>query len=421
MSMHDAYSYYSREDVQQAILRISENREVVGVFRDGGFSTRPNTILYPKDITMLVNSGAVAFHGSLERWSNPMSIGSENYEKGRIGWDLILDLDCEDTEHGKVAAKVLVWALKKHGVKSVYTKFTGGTGFHLGVPFEAFPENIDYRKTSAQYPDIARKTANYIREFMREKFEKKLLEKWSIEELAKAVDIDAGKLMTKDGIDPFRIVDVDPVLISPRHLFRLPYSLHEKSRLVSLPLKISQLDDFRKEDASPEKVRFIRDFLGSAEPGEAGMLVTEAVDWSVKHEKKKKESGRIFRPRKPIPLELAPPCIKKILSGIGDGKKRSVLVLINYLSSLGWSWEKITELMLDWNMKNTPKLGDNYIKSQIRWHENRGSPKPPPNCTNMGYYESFGVCAPDKVCGGSKKTIKNPVNYAMRSLSRKNK
>ncbi|UCD02927.1 MAG: hypothetical protein JSV63_04050 [Candidatus Aenigmatarchaeota archaeon] len=420
MSFRDIYAYYSREDVQDALLRASKNREVVGVFKDGAFSTRPNTLVYRKDISTLVKNGAVAFHGSLERWSNPMSVGSQNYELGRTGWDLILDLDCESTEHGKVGVRVFLNALKKHGVKNVSVKFTGGTGFHLGIPYEAFAEDVDYRPISEQYPDIARNIVGYLREFVRQNFEKELLKKWSVEELAGHAGKPVGEIMTEDGVDPFKIVDVDPVLISPRHLFRLPYSLHEKSHLVSLPLRRDEIEHFRKEDASPDKVRFIRPFLGKCEPGEADMLITEAVDWSVKNRKEAvKRAKREFVFKKPVPVELAPPCVHNIMKGLPDGKKRSLLIMINYLSSLGWKWEDITETLLKWNEKNRPQLKENYIRGQIRWHMNRKKSLPPPNCISPGYYESFKVCTPDKLCGGSKKTIKNPVNYAIRKLRKK--
>jgi len=226
--------------------------------------------------------------------------------------------------------------------------------------------------------------------------------------------------MTDEGINPFKVVDVDPILLSPRHLFRLPYSLHEKSRLVSLPLRPGELDEFKKEDAAPEKVRFIRDFLAESEKDEAAMLVTEAVDWAARHKiERERKVRREFTFRKAVPLELAPPCVKNILKGLSDGKKRSLLILINYMSSLGWKWDQITEKLVQWNEKNSPHLRENYITSQIRWHERRGKPKPPPNCANPGYYESFGVCQPDTLCGGQARSIKNPVNYAVRKLKKK--
>jgi len=417
MNARDVYAYYGRDDIQAELIRLSRGKEVVGVFGDGRFSSRPNTLVYPNDITMLVRSGAVAFHGSLETWKNPMAVGSENYERLREGWDLVLDLDCEDTEHGKVAAVVLMDALKKHGVKSVSVKFTGGTGFHLGIPFGTMPGTVDYKDTASQYPALARKIALYLKDFSRQDLEKGLLKKWSVEELSEKVGKKPGDIMTKDGIDPYSIVEVDPVLISPRHLYRMAYSLHEKSGMVSLPLRRGEIEDFRKEQASPLKVRLIRGFMDRWEEGEASLLVTEAMDWAGRMKiGTERKGGRNFVPGKPVPLELAPPCVRNILAGIDDGKKRSLLIMINYLSSLGWKWEDVERQLTEWNQMNRPPLADTYIRTQIRWHENRGKRMPPPNCATPGYYMSFGVCEPDATCGGDRKTIKNPVNYALRKL-----
>lgn len=420
MDARQARDYYARDDVQQALLRVSAGREVAGVFADGGFSSRPNAILYQKDITAQVNAGAVAFHGSLERWENPMSVGTKGYEKGRTGWDLILDFDCSSTEHGKAAVVVFMDAIRRHGVKSASVKFTGGTGFHLGVPFESFPEEVDYKPTREQYPALARKVALYLKDHCRDALEKTLLSKWTAEELSAQAGVPLGKVVERDGINPYAVVDVDPVLISPRHLFRLPYSLHEKSGLVSLPLRQAEIEGFRKEDASREKVRLIRGFMDRHEENEASLLVTEAVDWAAKKKiRTEAGTGRVFEvPGRAVPLEFSPPCVKAILQGLTDGKKRSLLILINYLSSLGWKWADLQAEIVKWNQKNTPPLSETYVRGQLNWHERRRKVMPPPGCSNPGYYESFGVCRPDTVCGGEKKTIRNPLRYALKKTAK---
>ncbi len=420
MNARDIYRYYGREDVQRALLKISEKREVVGVFSDGGFSTRPNTLVYPQDIVTLVRGGAVAFHGSLERWSNPMTVGTENYESTRDGWDLILDVDCERIEHGKVAVSVLVDALKKHGIRNVSIKFTGGTGFHIGVPFESIPVVVDYKETREQYPELARKIVGYLKGFAFQDLEKAILKRWSIEKLAEDSGKKVGEIMTDDGIDPYSIAGVDPVLISPRHLFRLPYSLHEKSHLVSLPLRPEEVDGFKKEHASPDRVKFGTGFLDRFEENEASMLVVEAADWWARQKRKKERKAvRELKLKSAVPIGLAPPCVHNIIKGLSDGKKRSLFILMNYLSSLKWSWSEIEAFLAKWNEKNRPPLRESYLRGQVRWHRNRKKVLPPPNCDNPGYYESFGVCKPDGMCGGREKSIKNPINYAIKKLKRK--
>jgi len=419
MNAREILAYYSREDVQKALLKASEKREVVGVFKDGAFSKRPSTLIYPQDIVSQVRGGAVAFHCSLERWQNPMAVGSDGYESGRTGWDLVLDIDVEDTEHGKVAAAVFLDALRRHGIGHASVKFTGGTGFHIGIPWEAFPQTIDYSSTSAQYPELARRIVQYLKHHCAGDLEKALLKHWSVEQLSEQTGKPVGSILTKDGIDPYKVADVDPVLISPRHLYRMPFSLHEKKHLVSLPIRLEDLAGFRKEDAEPADARFAAGFLDEAEEDEAASLVIEAVDWYVRQKRKRESAARRDAdPQTAVPLELAPPCVKAILEGLADGRKRSLFILINYLSSLKWEWDAVESLLLSWNNKNRPPMPETYIRGQVRWHRNRKA-LPPPNCDNEGYCQSIGVCRPDELCGGQKKIIKNPINYAVRKLGKK--
>lgn len=53
---------------------------------------------------------------------------------------------------------------------------------------------------------------------------------------------------------------LDLVLVASRHLFRMPYSLHEKTALASVVLKKDEIDSFAPRDADPLKVK-IRKFF----------------------------------------------------------------------------------------------------------------------------------------------------------------
>ena len=195
MNLEEIRAYYSRPDVQEFLLEISQDREVVGVFRDGGFSTRPNVLIYPGDILSMLKSGVVAFHGSIERWSKPMALRQDNYDSLRKGFDLILDIDCKSFEHGKIASKVFIWGLQKHGISSYSLKFTGGKGFHVGIPWEAMPESIDYKPSAKLFPGLARNMGLYLREFLRAKLERELLKRESLEELAEQAEKPLEEIM----------------------------------------------------------------------------------------------------------------------------------------------------------------------------------------------------------------------------------
>jgi DNA primase catalytic subunit len=418
LTARNVLEYYSREDVQNALLELGRNREVVGVFRNGSFGTRPNVILYAQDIVSMVRSGVLEFHSSLERWSNPMAIRTDNPEGLRTGWDLILDLDCRDFGHAKLAARILYRALEDHGLKSISLKYTGGKGFHLGIPWESLPGEVNYKPTVNLFPGIARQIGLYIKEQIRPELEKGLLRLNNPEQLAGISGKPLEKIVTEEGIDPFQIVDIDPVLISPRHLFRMPYSLNRNTGLVSLPVAIRELDEFEKEHASTRGLRVRRLFLQPGKPGEASALVAQASDWWEIYKRKiENETKRIMRSTERVPEDAFPPCINNISAGLPDGRKRSIHILLNFLRSCNWSWQDTETYLYAWNQRNIPPLNENYIRGHIRYHRARKKVIPPPNCKHQESYVSFGVCAPDHICGGSAKTIKNPAVYPFRKMA----
>ena len=222
---------------------------------------------------------------------------------------------------------------------------------------------------------------------------------------------------------PFKSVDIDPILISSRHLYRAPYSLNEKSGLVSLPIKAEDVQKFKKESASPDKISVDIKFLEKFEEGEAKELVTEAFDWWSKNKIKsqlaeKEPTGRMdYQNINTINTQIKsgfPPCINLGLCGLNDGKKRFLFILLNFLKSLNWPYEEIEICINEWNQKNKQPLKEGYIKSQLSWHKKQKK-MPPPNCNNENYYTNIGICCPDNLC----KLIKNPVGYASKKSRQK--
>jgi len=423
MRLGDVVKYYSRDDVQQALVKAARDREVAGVFRNGSFGKRPNALSYPQDVLSMVRQGVMEFHCSVERWTQPMALRQDNYNELRKGWDLMLDIDCDAFEHGRAAALAFCRALERHGIRNFSVKFTGGKGFHIGVPWESMPSEVNYKPSARQYPELARKIAAYLKEYARDDVEKELLRTGSPEKIAEQLKRPLSELVAgaKPGqaIDPYRVIDVDPILISARHLFRMPYSIHKASFLVSLPVKPSELGSFQREMAKPDSVRPVLGFLHAGEKGEADALVAEALDWHAKAmPEESRPAPKLYVPKQAIAKEHFPPCVQNILNGLQDGRKRSLFILTNFLSSAGWKTDAIESMLLEWNEKNMPPLREGYIRTHARWHEARlragQKSLPPPGCKKEGYYESIGICQPDSACGGQAKTIKNPVNYAFR-------
>lgn len=428
MNFQKIWNWYSREKVQGALLEISKNREVVCVFKDQSFGKRPDLLQYPGDILQAVAEGAVAFHGSVERWSNPMkldvSLSKRELDELRIGWDLILDPDVRDFEIGKIVTKVLLDALKDHGVKNYSLKFTGGKGFHIGIPFESFPQKINFRETRTQYPELFEKVVEYLKSYVKDQLVEELLALDNPINIANRVGKSLSEIVTPEGLDPFKAICLD--VFSSRHLFRLPYSLHEKTFLVSLPLNPKKLEKFEREDAEPEKVKVEEKFLFQKQKAkDAEILLIEALDWASKHKAKVKvaEEFKVQKPAKikKIDEKFFPPCIKRILSGLEDGRKRSVFILATFLKNMGWSNEDIEKKIFEWNEKNLPPLRASFLRTQLRWHFRQERNLLPPNCDNQTFYPDFGVCEPDNLCkdGSGEVSIKNPVNYPFRVLGRR--
>ena len=248
---------------------------------------------------------------------------------------------------------------------------------------------------------------------------KKLMERKKIE---KAL-CTCGSNQYTERVDLRKIVDVDTVLISVRHMYRMPYSLHEKTGLVSQPFNINHILKFEKEEASPNTVKRHK-FLDreEAKAGEASELFQKAFDFTgqrdvkknyVEQKDRKKYVETDLENAQAIPEEYFPPCIKKISAGLEDGKKRALLVLINFLSACNWPHEKIEDYVIKWNEKNYPdKLKDTYIKGQLRYQKSQKEKLLPPNCDNKGYMVDTQFCAPDEFC----TRIKNPVQYAKKKI-----
>ena len=510
LTLSQTLSYYKRKDVQKLILEHAKDKEI-GIRFNESFGKRPDILVYDNDILESAKMGCTSFHCSEETWSNPLDLNANlrrnELDNLRIGWDLILDIDCPYWSFSKLTAYVFIKALKDHGIDCVTVKFSGGKGFHIAVPFEAFPEkviDIDTKKlvdVNTQFPEGPRKIAQYLLHYIAEnlitvdkeknivqfgkvdvKFnkllsdtqktekdltitrcancKKKIIEKENdsfvdyvcpnCEYQMKDVDkkfvscpkckrimekhpgnkalCECGSNKVKSELELSSLIEVDTVLISSRHMYRMPYSLHEKTGLVSMPFDIKHILKFEKPEAETTKFKPYK-FLdrSEAKAGEASSLFQKAFDYrsekAIKYledmkkvyikEKREMTSQNIALDNAPIPEEFFPPCIKKISAGLEDGKKRALLVLVNFLSSCNWDYDKIEEYVMKWNEKNKPeRLRETYVKGQLRYYKqqaaNNKEKMMPPNCDNKGYMIDTQFCSPDGLC----RTIKNPVQYS---------
>ncbi len=419
--------FYKRKDIQDAIIAHARNKEV-GLRYNDSFGKRPDILTYPKEIVELALRGVTSLHASEELWDNPLELESNKSKKEldelRTGWDLVLDIDCKFIDYSKIAADVIIKFLKYCRVKDISVKFSGNKGFHIGVPFEAFPQKVGEVYTKDRFPDAPKRIAFYIKENIKKELGERILrfegndfakikEKVNLppEDITRyETDKELGNKIAKLNVDKF--LEIDTILLSSRHLYRMPYSLHEKSGLVSLPIDPEKVMEFQKEMAKPEAILApIFKFLDRNVTGEsARQLLLQALDFDVKLEEEKEIKKRDFEElelKSPIKEEFFPPCMKLLGQGIGDGKKRGVFILMNYLGKIGWSKEEIEAYLKKWNVNNAEPLREVYLKGQL--HSFKAGDKLPPNCSNEAYYKGIGICRPDSFC----PRIKNPVNYTI--------
>jgi len=418
----DLKEYYSQKEVRKELLKISKNREIQAWFNQQIAGKRPEVANYDGDILDLIRQGMTSMHVSEERWHDPLLLESgllkRKLDELRKGWDLVIDLDSKNLEFSKIAGKLIIDALEFHEVKNYSLKFSGNHGVHIAIPFEAFPKEVNNVPIKDYFPDGVKIVTGYIKSMIKDFLATKILQTDSIDQIAKSVNKNKIDLIINGKFDPFTVVDIDDILISSRHLFRAPYSINEKSGLVSVPLK--KIEDLNLENSKPENVKVKLSFLDpdNTKKNEAQQLLVQAFDWAKKA--RPIEMERIERkfetPTSAIKADFFPPCILQLMSGVKeDGRKRAIFILVNFLQSVGWDYDSIQKFLLDWNKKNYEPLRDNYITSQVSWTKRQGKKILPPNCENSSYYKSMGVKCDPGICS----TCKNPVNYAVR-LSRLN-
>ena len=497
-----SFIYYSRPEIKKVLYDFSINRETIPRYYEG-FGKRPDILQYENDILEQVKNGATSFHSSEEIWSDPLEIvtgmSRKEFDEIRTGWDLLLDIDSPYLEYSKIYTKLLIDALRFHEIENFGVKFSGSKGFHIIIPWKAFPEKIYNKKTREMFPEWPRILCQYLSELIKPKLIEKIFSEYNIDELAKRTGIPKEELLIDEcmscnrpatkkrrktwicevckGVELVKtdnkrtpkcpnedcrrvliekskkefllceycnfnelknpemfqesraksevLIDADLILVAPRHLFRMPYSLHEKTALSSVVLDPDKIENFEITDAKPFKIE-VKDFYLTPKIDEAKNLLLQALDWYDQKQKEKsdmkekkdaivpmntKKSKKDFKKIEiPNPsLNLFPPQIKLLLQGVKqDGRKRALFILISFFKSLGVPDIELEKRIFEWNEKNYNPLKKGYITSQLNWTK-RNPDRMPPNFSNPIYRE-LGVDKPDKLA----MTTKNPVSYTIK-------
>lgn len=328
-----------------------------------------------------------------------------------------LDIDTVHWDYAKWTAYFLIEALKFHDVKNISIKYSGSKGFHIAVPFASFPEEVNGVKTQKLFPEGPRIITAYLQNMIHEMLANKILEKESVADIAQKTNVKRSDLVKEGKFNPFAIIEIDTVLISNRHLFRAPYSLHEKTGLVSLPIDKDKVLTFDKREADPKTVKAEKGFLETLSTNDGKNLIMQAMDWwGKKHAKQGPDVVPGEKRERTLPTDAVqeicfPQCMQKILAGnMEDGKKRALFILVNFLRHMNWNDQTIESRLKEWNSKNKNPLPPSYISTQLIWNKKQKESILPPNC-NKSYYKDLRVSCPENICS----RFKNPVNCALRA------
>jgi hypothetical protein len=501
--------YYKRREVQEAILRHATDREVSPRYGEG-FGKRPDVLSYPTDVLEFAKRKTTSFHVSEERWENPLSIktgGSRNDLNAlRKGWDLVLDIDAKNWDISRLTAWLFIEALKYHNIKTISCKFSGNKGWHVGVPFESFPETIlaDNGKDlliKDLFPELPRAIAAYLLDFMSKHLiridQDKIIFGWKEPtgnlstrtitytlaqfgemaekqpyELLESFCPACNKIVSQDDVyrlictnpscgEPdlkkytheekesldlrelqcakckkmreflqltkktcshntsqyerrFKlgeVIQIDTVLLASRHLYRAAYSLHEKSGLASVVIDPENVLDFDKAAADPKIISFDKTFLDISSVAHGEAMGLALLSWQFQQAKEESKPMRLTElevAQEALGEEHFPPCIKKILEGMMDGKKRAMFALTNFFGVAGWNNDMIEKRLEEWNKINPEPLREVILKGHMHQVRMKKEKILPPNCKS--FYQELGVCKPDEFCS----RIKNPGQYALR-------
>lgn len=364
--MHAAQRYYEQSAIQQRLFEIAPQREIVPAF-NGQIYHRPDVLENQQTLDAWIRDGMTSVHGSVELYSDPIELDQEYPHHLRTGWDLIIDIDshAEDLAPAKMVTAALSDVLDEYDVP-YGVKFSGRRGFHIGIPADAFVDASSIVPIAEFYPGLPKSTIYFLKGR-------------AAEHLSDAI-----------AYDPYEMVDVEESW-GQRHLFRLPYSLHEASGLASVP--VVNVVGFSTDMADPARVRAERPFFPACEEGVARALVKDVLsyEWEKRQEQEQRRQQTVNRkylqPDEPIEQKYFPEPIQEMLQGLNDGRKRSVFVLTSFLRQTGYDWDDVEYVLDNWNRRNRPPLPDQYLHTQLRWHRAQAEAYMPPNYSEADYWD----------------------------------
>ncbi|MFP3189965.1 MAG: hypothetical protein RXR31_01325 [Thermoproteota archaeon] len=166
----------------------------------------------------------------------------------------VLDLDAgkellamqKGHEFLKYVVNELYEILEEKGVKPLL-KFSGSRGFQLWASFDN--SKIEYKDKFSKYREIAKKLQAKLEIRLKNNVE---YIKKEFNEIANIEQFTTSQIAHKELREDKILVDWSSM--KPEGDVRAPFSIHYKTGFVSVPLYISELKDFKIEDAEPFKI-----------------------------------------------------------------------------------------------------------------------------------------------------------------------
>ncbi len=298
--------YYWNPDILQALAYQCHDREV-WLKAGKASSPRPRKVNSPDQLSSLITNfqhiDPISIFASIETFTDPLRLGAADQptEKLRIGWDFVIDLDAEKVDKAKVTATAICEVLETFGL-SAKAKFSGNRGFHVIIPGQAFDNFRSKEEFLAAYPQVPFSISRFIEASLRPEQKKGVV--------------------------------LDSEIYNPRRLLRLAYSLHDESRLVSVPVEIEELRSFNTSMAQPESVDAI-DWTWlklQSKTGEGSDLLTSVAEW-VKSQRKKPAVTVVAHP--PRAVNRIEWIEKLLFQPVDDGRHRILwLIIAPYLTNI---------------------------------------------------------------------------------------
>jgi hypothetical protein len=204
-------SYYSRQEIQQSIFSFARDRKIAVV---RNFHPIFQRLRKPEDILPIMLRISES-HTSGRQWPSMHGTISRYAPDGQMtGCDLVTEIDYKRSWSKSFdIARPLVKFLRELGV-CFLVKFSGHTSPHIIIPAEAIPEGLHGASAYRSFFSLVRnkvKQSSYLdRSFSR-----------------------------------------------PSHFLRLPYSIHELTGKVSVPIRPEDYDSFSPRQARMESVEIL--------------------------------------------------------------------------------------------------------------------------------------------------------------------